>query len=120
MNPNFVFTDEPTEKTSGAAYVHVPETISSKADLLALFSRGLSFPATFGGNWDALYDCLCDLSWIQGKQVVITHEGVPSLSRTDLQAYLGVLGDAVASWRDNPGRHEIVVVFPSNATAAMA
>ena len=32
-----------------------------KKDFLALLAKALSFPAWFGGNWDALSDCLRDL-----------------------------------------------------------
>lgn len=34
-----------------------------KADLLAATARVLAFPAWFGHNWDAWFDCLTDLSW---------------------------------------------------------
>jgi hypothetical protein len=91
--------------------------VSSKADLLRLFSQQLSFPKYFGNNWDALYDCLRDLSWLREKRVVIAHEEIPTvLSADDLRAYLGLLGDAVISWQNNPGEHELIVVFPSKQT----
>ncbi len=34
-----------------------------KHALLSACARGFQFPASFGGNWDALADCLQDLSW---------------------------------------------------------
>ena len=34
-----------------------------KDAILAALSRSLGFPDWFGGNWDALEDCLTDLSW---------------------------------------------------------
>lgn len=34
-----------------------------KHALLGACARGFQFPAGFGGNWDALADCLQDLSW---------------------------------------------------------
>ena len=38
-----------------------------KEDFLELVSKALNFPRTFGGNWDALADCLRDLSWIDAN-----------------------------------------------------
>lgn len=35
-----------------------------KHALLSACARGFVFPASFGGNWDALADCLQDLSWL--------------------------------------------------------
>lgn len=40
--------------------------VRGKRGLLAAFARVLRFPEGFGGNWDALADCLQDLSWIEG------------------------------------------------------
>lgn len=34
-----------------------------KVAMLAEIAKALGFPAWFGGNWDALEDCLTDLSW---------------------------------------------------------
>lgn len=41
--------------------------VRGKADLLARFAEALQFPDWFGQNWDALADCLSDLSWLQGS-----------------------------------------------------
>ena len=35
--------------------------IGNKREFLAACARGLRFPRSFGGNWDALADCLKDL-----------------------------------------------------------
>lgn len=37
--------------------------VRSKSKLFDTFARGFAFPRHFGRNWDALNDCLCDLSW---------------------------------------------------------
>ena len=34
-----------------------------KDELLRRIAVALGFPQWFGGNWDALFDCLADLSW---------------------------------------------------------
>jgi hypothetical protein len=31
--------------------------------MLQRIANALGFPSWFGGNWDALFDCLADLSW---------------------------------------------------------
>ena len=36
----------------------------SKKDFLGHVARALEFPDWFGGNWDALNDCLTDLDWL--------------------------------------------------------
>ncbi|MFC0439746.1 barstar family protein [Kutzneria buriramensis] len=43
--------------------------------LFEQFDRGLRFPEYFGWNWDALLDCLRDLSWFpaDGYLIVITN-----------------------------------------------
>ena len=45
-----------------------------KEELLAHLARAMSFPAHFGGNWDALHDSLTDLDWIDAKGYVIVLE----------------------------------------------
>lgn len=39
------------------------------------FARALAFPDWFGRNWDALEDCLTDLSWRAGGGHVLLMEG---------------------------------------------
>jgi RNAse (barnase) inhibitor barstar len=42
--------------------------IKDKAGILKAFAKGLSFPSYCGHNWDALDDCLFDLSWFERPQ----------------------------------------------------
>lgn len=55
---------------------------SDKADALARISRALEFPEWFGGNWDAMADCLSDLSWRPADGYVLLLEHVQGW-RTD-------------------------------------
>ena len=54
-------------------------------------ARALRFPAWFGRNWDALEDCLGDLSWRAGSGHVLVFDAFP---RGD---ELGVLLDVLRS-----------------------
>jgi len=48
--------------------------VHDKAGLLDAVANGLGFPDWFGGNWDALEDCLTDLSWNQARGYVVVLE----------------------------------------------
>lgn len=43
----------------------------TKEELLDRFARALKFPRYFGGNWDALADCLADMGWAPAEGYVI-------------------------------------------------
>jgi hypothetical protein len=47
----------------------------------------LAFPAWFGHNWDALADCLADLSWLPGRGHVVIWDQYGVLARADLKAW---------------------------------
>lgn len=65
------------------------------------FSRDLHFPEWFGGNLDALHDCLTDLSWHPAPGYVITLEGSDTLSAnpTSFATLNAVLAHVVESWK---------------------
>jgi len=86
-----------------------------KKGVLESLGRQLDFVSYYGEkwgrNWDALLDCLRDLSWIPEKTISITHEKLPSLSSSDLKAYLDVLNDAIET-QAKRGEHSLLVFFP--------
>ncbi len=47
------------------------EMALTKKDLLEQIASCLSFPDYFGMNWDALDECLMDLSWLDYKGYVL-------------------------------------------------
>ena len=68
-----------------------------KAGMLAAFARALAFPKGFGGNWDALEDCLRDLSWrANGGEVLLLEGAHPG---ADLEVLTEVLQSSVEFWR---------------------
>jgi RNAse (barnase) inhibitor barstar len=86
--------------------------IETKAQLLIELARRLSFPDYFGHNWDALWECICDLSWLPAGPVTIVHHDVPLTNGSaDQRSYLGLLDDAVRQWRAS-GERDFAVLFP--------
>jgi hypothetical protein len=75
---------------------------SDKAQLLARMASVLAFPGWFGHNWDALEDCLSDLSWRDRQGHVLIIEGFEE-TRAQRRDDFGVLLDIFASsaqyWR---------------------
>ncbi|HNA30183.1 MAG TPA: barstar family protein [Thiobacillaceae bacterium] len=71
--------------------------LKDKASLLAALGRALDFPDYYGGNWDALEECLGDLSWRTGPiWLLVRHAGeIPTELLTLL---LDILGEAACSW----------------------
>jgi len=70
MNGVFRVTTLPTEPMPTLDGRH----LGDKASLLAALGQVLNFPDYYGHNWDALDECLADLSWHQGPlRLLITH-----------------------------------------------
>lgn len=85
----------------------------SKADFFRECARALNFPDYFGGNWDALDECIRDLSWIPQRKIIILHEGLPfAMNQEDCRIYLSILHDSIKQAAAY-GR-EIVAVFPES------
>ena len=98
----------------------VPSGIAAKAALLDELSRELRFPDYFGGNWDALEECIRDLSWIQPGPVVLRHRDIPLVKDlANSKTYLSILADAVDEWKRTPDR-DLVVVFPRETRGHIA
>jgi hypothetical protein len=71
-----------------------PAQISSEEELLSAVAEALRFPDYFGGNWDALDDCLRDMNWLPSAGCVLFVLGAQRLwSSHGPQA-----GQLVESW----------------------
>lgn len=75
-------------------------SIIGKDSLLSAIGRVLQFPDYYGVNWDALEECLHDMSWHVGPVTLcITHAGlIPAdLLETLTEIFLG----ACERWRES-------------------
>lgn len=102
--------------SSAALVVEMPAGIATKEALLSELHQRLRFPDYFGGNWDALWECIRDLSWLPDGPVVLRHRDVPLASDLAGQKkYVAILRDTVEKKWTVPGQRlrELVVVFPA-------
>jgi hypothetical protein len=73
---------------------------TDKDQLIARVAEALKFPAWFGGNWDALEDCLCDLSWVTAGGYVLLFEGAGSVPMVERGTLVDILASAAAYWAE--------------------
>ena len=112
----FLFSADPaTYRPEGALVVRIPAKARGKEKLLSVLAAKLRFPGYFGHNWDALEECLRDLSWLGDQpRVVIVHEALPFSSAGEtLSIYQVILADAVAVHRQRGTPPLLEVVFPA-------
>lgn len=108
----FIFNDQ--VQSVGAYRAELPGGLKHKTALLGALSLALQFPNYFGENWDALDECIRDLSWLPSGNVILTHPDLPLPDdRASLSTYLSVLKDAIEKWRST-GERKLLVVFPSD------
>lgn len=94
-----------------ALLLRVPSGIREKSTLLEWYRVNLRLPDYFGANWDALEECLRDLSWIEEKKIIIAHEDIPLSDDTRQQEiYLDVLKYIAGVWEDDPA-HDLILAF---------
>ena len=68
-----------------------------KQSTMDAIAQALSFPAYFGRNLDALYDCLTDLSWLPPGEHVLIWVNSDNLKQAEPRTYQSirsVLSDA--------------------------
>ena len=72
--------------------------VRDKSALLERVAAALAFPGWYGANWDALEDCLTDLSWRSpgGDVLVLEGQQVMNLPPEDCATFLDILRDASA------------------------
>ena len=66
--------DEVLDATRGSQLLAMRIPYADKPQLLKNIAKALGFPDWFGHNWDALEDCLTDLSWNEAMGYVLLFE----------------------------------------------
>jgi len=91
--------------------------VANKDALLERFAGALEFPDWFGGNWDALEDCLGDLSWRpRGDRVLLIEgfESLASVSHDDFRVLLDLLADVAEHWSAQGRAFVVLFVDPEH------
>ncbi|MCP5060114.1 MAG: barstar family protein [bacterium] len=68
--------------------------VSGDDSLFRKLASAMSFPDYFGGNWDAVDECLRDLEWLSGKGYVLLVRNSHQLWSTSP----GSAGSLIESW----------------------
>ena len=74
--------------------------VADRDALMKRMAQTLAFPPWFGGNWDALEDCLCDLSWSGAAGRVLLFEGAADLPPDERGILVDILASSAASWAE--------------------
>jgi hypothetical protein len=76
----------------------------SREGFFTEIARVLHFPDYFGRNWDAVNDCLTDLTWLPAAGYVLLYDGFGQLARDQPEQWqigLKVLNVAAAFWKQS-------------------
>lgn len=99
----------------GSALSLVMIRAQGKEALLTQIAAELDFPDWFGQNWDALEDCLTDLSWRNAAgHVLVFEEPQPG---DDLGVLIDVLQSVAEYWARRGEPFFAVFIDPSRALA---
>ena len=88
----------------------------SRAGFFQEISHALSFPAYFGHNWDAVYDCLTDPSWLPAAGYVLVFDGFDQFATDEAEQWniaLRVLREACAFWQPQTRLMYVLLYGPS-------
>jgi RNAse (barnase) inhibitor barstar len=80
------------------------DAVRDKAGFLSAVSQALTFPAWFGHNWDALEDCLTDLSWQQAPGYLVSLSHADEFHAAEEPAFrmaLRIFEAAADHWRED-------------------
>ena len=94
------------EAANGLQYAVVPIDLRGCEDghiALARIAEALRFPEWFGANWDALADCMSDLSWWPSTGYVLVFEHASEWRMHDRDSFdiaLEILGETTARWAE--------------------
>jgi RNAse (barnase) inhibitor barstar len=91
-----------------------------KNGFLNAIARALRFPAYFGHNWDAFYDCLLDLKLDEGTGTLLVLRDASGFARAEPEEFaaaMATLTDAADYWKAENKMLLVVVELEAPALA---
>jgi len=86
--------------------------IDNEKDLFTTISKQLKFPSYFGSNWDALHECLSDLSWINSTEIVVLIHSVETFQKSSVgEKLFDILKYVVENWEKQGQKRFTVYAF---------
>lgn len=109
-------------KGNGLAFFHLEgQRIEKKEQFLNHAAVAMNFPDHFGKNWDAFYDCLTDMDWVDGKGFLIYFDHTDAFAahnESQLETVIELFEDAIAYWKGE-GRPMTVLLSGQHAPAGV-
>ena len=109
-------------RAKGMAFFHLEgQKIEKKEQFLNHAAVAMKFPSHFGNNWDAFYDCLTDMDWVDtvGYLIYFDHtDAFASHHESQLETVVELFQDAVDFWKAE-GKPMLVVLSGTNAPPGM-
>jgi hypothetical protein len=105
--------DEVMDAVKGSSLSPVRVAFSDKVQLLKNLAVALGFPDWFGHNWDALEDCLTDLSWRDASAHVLLIENPKP--GDDLGVLIDILRSSAESWAARGKPFFAIFIDPGHA-----
>lgn len=109
-------SDAVDEVSRGASF-DTAEIDLKSGDALSVIAKALRFPDWFGKNWDALEDCLSDLSWRKGDGHVLVLRNWQKMASDDLGVLIDVLRSSAEFWSGRGRPFFAVLVDPQKKLA---
>lgn len=105
--------DEILKAAAGGGVRVAKMAYAERPVLMKNIAAALGFPDWFGGNWDALEDCLADLSWSKAAGHVLVFER--ARADDDLGVLIDVLRSVAESWAARGTPFFAVFIDPAGA-----
>ena len=112
-----VTSGDAVKEVSRSGSFDAAEIDLKSGDALTAIAKAMRFPDWFGKNWDALEDCLSDLSWRKGEGHVLVLRNWQGMTPDDLGVLIDVLRSSAEFWSGRGRPFFAVLVDPDNKLA---